>query len=123
MSDLTSQRDPQPVLRCSLSGEPEGAREVLSADLSRSLVTGIAKNLIETRLRADLFGGLVPIFGELTLEHFDFDGRFDRFEATLKRQHLGASTFLTWICFYRGVRLVSQAILGGVLVFTELDVA
>ena len=116
INDSTSQ-DPQPVLRCSLSGALEGAQEVLSADLSRSLVTGIAKNLIEARLQADLFGGLVPVFGELALEHFDFDGRFDHFEATLERQHLGASTFLVRICFYQGTRPVSCAVLGGALVF------
>ena len=122
MSDVTSQRDPPPVLRCSLLGEVEGAQEVLSTDRSRSLVTGIAKNFIETRLQADLFGGLIPVFGELTLEHFDFDGRFDRFEATFKRQHLGASTFLVRIHFYRGTHPVSCAVLGGALVFAELDV-
>ena len=119
--EVTSRRSAQPVFRCSLSGEPEGVREVLSADLSRPLVTGIVKHLIETRLHADLFGGLVPVFGELTFEHFDIDGCFDRFEATLKRQHLGAAHFRALVRFYRGATLVSHAALGGALVFAELN--
>ena len=121
MRKNSTRENTQPVFQCNFSGEPEGAREVLSADLSRSLVTGVIKDLIETRLREDLFGGLVPVFGELTLEHFDIDGRFDRFEATFKRQHLGAANFLALVRFYRGTCLVSHATLSGALVFAGLD--
>ena len=122
MREDSTQKNAQPVFQCSLLGEPEGICEVLSTDLSRPLVTAAVKRLIETHLQADLFGGLVPVFGELTLEHFDPDGRFDRFEATFGRRHVGAATFFAVVRFYRDTHLVSYAVLDGAFVFAGLDV-
>lgn len=90
-------------------------------ELSQTLVTDIARNLIKTHCAKALDGGLEPVFGKPNLEHFESNERFERYEAVLKRHGLGLSRFRVTLRFYRGELLVSRAVLDGALVFAELE--
>jgi hypothetical protein len=98
-------------------------KDILSHAVYCAVTQDLTKHLFETQkvLYESLQGGLSVELSELTLEHFDLAGRFDRAVCNLHLANRGPARFLLETRFFLEASLVTLATQEGLLYFDELN--
>jgi hypothetical protein len=122
----TSQRSSSPwVFSTTMMFEPTSLddKDILSCVIYKSIAENLTQQLFksEKMLRDALRGGLSLQLEDLTLEHFDLGGRFDKAVCTLVLANRGETRFLLETRFSLNQSLVTTATQEGILYFEELN--
>jgi hypothetical protein len=98
-------------------------KDILNCVVYRNVSSVLTKQLFEVQklLRDSLQGGLSVQLYDVTLEHFDLEGRFDRAVCRLTLFNRGPSRFLLETHFLLEGALVTVARQEGILHFEELN--
>lgn len=115
LSNLTPRR-----LTLVQSASLGGTEALLSGEAYWRVARDLVGELISTQLSEALNGGLSPLLGDISLEHYALEGQFDRAVCRLKLNNLGASRFIVHTSFYRESSLITLAVQEGVSTFEEI---
>ncbi len=101
----------------------ETDKEILNCGIYQTVSRELAKRLFETQklLLDSLQGGLSVQLDDMTLEHFDLEGHFDKAVCTLTLANRGPARFALETQFFFHHSLVTTATQEGVLYFEELN--
>jgi hypothetical protein len=121
-----AQRNTAPwVFSTSITIDPKemNDKDIVSCAIYQYFTELLAKQLFKTEkmLRDSLRGGLSVKLEELTLEHFDLEGRFDKVLCKLTLTNRGPARFVLETTFFFNNTLVTVATREGILYFEELN--
>ena len=110
------------ALTASTDPDSLSARDILTGAAYRWAVSELSLAMFEQHapLNEVLQAGMVPRVGDLSLEHFSLDGRFDRVVCRLWLNNPGPTRFLVTTHFSKAGKVVTVAAQDGVLAFEDL---
>jgi hypothetical protein len=98
-------------------------KDILSCAVYKRVTETLTKKLFESEqiLKNALRGGLSVRFEEMSLEHFDLEGKFDKAVCTLTLSNRGPARFSLETQFFLNHSVITVATREGILYFEELN--